>query len=112
MPARFRIRSQMAHVKWLMSRTRSIAYGLCSRTLISQSILAHHVIRPSAIGFPNRTLSSATGVTEEIVQSLSVLKVQAESGNIIAQFNLGQAYLNGHHGLAKSPADAIFWIKR
>ena len=57
----------------------------------------------------NRALSNAT---EEIAQSLSVLQIQAESGNKIAQFNLGQAYLNGHHGLAKSPADAILWIKR
>ncbi len=90
--------------------SRSIARGLSSRALISQSILKKCVIRPTVLGVANRKLSNATG--EEIAQSLSVLKVQAESGNTFAQFNLGQAYLNGHHGLVKSSADAILWIKR
>jgi hypothetical protein len=95
-----------------LSGTRLIAHGLCStRTLISPSILTNHVRRPTVSGAANRKFSNASGVAEEIA-SISVLKVQAESGNIIAQFNLGQAYLNGHHGLSKSTADAIFWIKR
>jgi TPR repeat protein len=98
-------RSVMAG-RWFIART---AHAIRSRTLLSQTVLTKHLVKPAAFAVANRALSNAT---EETAQSLSVLQVQAESGNIIAQFNLGQAYLNGHHGLSKSSSDAIFWIKR
>ncbi len=44
--------------------------------------------------------------------ALPVLIRQAEAGNVAAQFHLGLAYLNGHHGLKPSPDEAIAWIKR
>jgi len=37
---------------------------------------------------------------------------RAESGNARAQLKLVEAYLSGSHGLAKDPAQALWWLRR
>ncbi len=59
---------------------------------------------------PDKSASVKPEVSPSV--SLSNLLYQAETGNVTAQFNLGLAHLNGHHGLKPSPKEAIPWFKR
>mmetsp|Transcript_88198 Transcript_88198/g.234512 ORF Transcript_88198/g.234512 Transcript_88198/m.234512 type:complete len:350 (+) Transcript_88198:34-1083(+) len=62
--------------------------------------------------FSRTAQKPSKGTEEEEIKSLEVLRAKAADGNIAAQFNLGQAYLNGHHGLTPSPKDATHWIQK
>ena len=83
--------------------------------LPSSSMRINDVLRRQLIAalVSRRSLSNpnSSSVADGAV-SISVLKSQAEAGNVIAQFNLGQAYLHGHHGISKSLSEATLWIRR
>jgi TPR repeat protein len=55
------------------------------------------------------TVSVALAAADTLPPELEALRVKAESGNGIAQYNLGLAYAEGH-GMPADPAEAYVWL--